>query len=805
MTTSKVIRRLLPILILLLLGIWFLRQPASLPPDPVTGRPALAPAAGPAAPGSQTPLQTAPPTLTLSYPAVAPSTVHFAAARQDTTPPDNVSPHLLRPETAIPGEARLQALRSTALQRPPSPDLQQATVARAPAAPLVAFEGIDYNQSSGQVPPDPELAAGPNHLMAAVNTSVSVYGKSGNLLFGPTAASNLFSHPSCLSGLYDPNVVYDEEADRWLLAYDKGARRSDGGYCLLASQGPDPLGEWSQYFFPLNDGSAWLDFPHAGVGDRYLFMGGNMFDYQSPPRFVEGRLFAFNKNDLYDPVAAVTPVALRLGVTYDTPQPLHLHGARQGSWPAFGNSHYFLAEPWDGRRYTLFRWDPTLPVANLSQVTVGTVDLGSGDDSTRDLLPVYVPQQDGDLLEPNDFRPLDFEYRNGYGWTTMTVACNPGGETVNCVRWAQIDLTDATLGPAGAGLYGSAGQYRFFPDLAVNQCNDMLVGYTRSASDAYPGIWVAGRYGTDASGQLRGEQALHTGDRTYTSAEVLTSERPARRWGDYTGLTIDPDGITFWYLGQYSKNITNAQNTNWGTYAGSFTLSPDLSCARPGFDHQAHLPLVSNGTLPPGPTRVTLKAEDFEGDFPNQWRVYDPAGTTYYWDETGCRAAGGANSGGAVAAADLACGTSYPPNTASWMVYGPVDLGDAGDAALQFDFWNQSEREHDSFFWGVSIDGQNLYGYAYSGDTGGWLNRTLDLKNVPGLGDIRGERQVLVAFVFSSDGAIQSGEGTYLDNIYLWKETGGRYPAAPATREDTDPQLRPETRVLPPVPAGAGP
>ena len=52
-------------------------------------------------------------------------------------------------------------------------------------------------------------------------------------------------------------------------------------------------------------------------------------------------------------------------------------------------------------------------------------------------------------------------------------------------------------------------------------------------------------------------------------------------------MSPDPDGIRFWYLGQYS--MASIANTNWGTYIGSLTLSPDLSCTEP-IVFQTYLP-----------------------------------------------------------------------------------------------------------------------------------------------------------------------------------------------------------------------
>ena len=68
---------------------------------------------------------------------------------------------------------------------------------------------------------------------------------------------------------------------------------------------------------------------------------------------------------------------------------------------------------------------------------------------------------------------------------------------------------------------------------------------------------------------------MKAGEITYTAFDGAP-----RRWGDYTGMTIDPDGQTFWYLGEYSK-ITGNANGRWGTYIGSFTY-PD--CGGGGTD-----------------------------------------------------------------------------------------------------------------------------------------------------------------------------------------------------------------------------
>ena len=66
-----------------------------------------------------------------------------------------------------------------------------------PMAPTagVSFDSLDLNDCCGggaNVPPDPELAVGPNHIIAVVNVAFEIYDKSGKLLSGPTTFASFF-------------------------------------------------------------------------------------------------------------------------------------------------------------------------------------------------------------------------------------------------------------------------------------------------------------------------------------------------------------------------------------------------------------------------------------------------------------------------------------------------------------------------------------------------------------------------------------------------------------------------------------
>jgi len=184
--------------------------------------------------------------------------------------------------------------------------------------------------------------------------------------------------------------------------------------------------------------------------------------------------------------------------------------------------------------------------------------------------------------------------------------------------------------------------------------------------------------------------------------------------------------------------------------------------------------------------RVYLTSENFDViEFPNQfWESFDADGATngdYRWDDVFsdgnsnlCRSHSGdwsmwpADEG--ADGLDACSGDEYPNNANSWLIHGPLDLTGASEAWVDFYFRNESETNSDFFWWAVSTDGSDYWGYGISGtytngpyDQGFNLIR-FDLSNVPGLGDLRGESQVWLAYVFQSDSS-NTGQGPFLDDV----------------------------------------
>ena len=81
--------------------------------------------------------------------------------------------------------------------------------------------------------------------------------------------------------------------------------------------------------------------------------------------------------------------------------------------------------------------------------------------------------------------------------------------------------------------------HRWMPSLAVDRAGNMALGYSTSSSAApnFPSIKYAGRLAGDP---------INTFSQTETKMFAGTaSQTSTARWGDYSTMTLDPDGCTF--------------------------------------------------------------------------------------------------------------------------------------------------------------------------------------------------------------------------------------------------------------------
>jgi hypothetical protein len=242
---------------------------------------------------------------------------------------------------------------------------------------------------------------------------------------------------------------------------------------------------------------------------------------------------------------------------------------------------------------------------------------------------------------------------------------------------------------------------------------------------------------------------------------------------------------------------------DWGWWLDDVRI---YTCADSPSSSNTYLPLITKSdTTAPASGWVTILSEDFEGYFPGPWTVSSNGNFT--WGKRDCRPFAGTSSGWAVGriigGPGLSCGSYYPNNVNSWMVYGPFSLVGATAAELRFKAWVYSEYP-DRLSYYASTDGVNFAGY-YTTGSGGWGEGVLDLSSVPtppygNLASLLGQPNVWIGFRFFSDPATSYPEGAHLDNILLRKCTVASCPATGGSTLNANSVRmigRPDTATLP--------
>lgn len=538
-------------------GLLLLASCASLPPAPTTAASGGTAPAGLAARGSA------------PAPGVdGPRPIALAEVRRGATQPKFIEAPEERKRNQrprlpgmTPGQA--DALRALAALQGVDPAIAPIS-SRAPSAPsllsdeirvAVNADALDVNECCANtafatVPPDPEVAAGPNHVVAVVNTAFQVFDKRGAALAPAAEFDAFFTGVAGCTGTFDPNVHYDEAADRFLVGI-AGVNR----YCFAVTRGGDPTGEWTRYSFTAASAEEFFDFPHAGIGREAIFVGANIFN-AAGTAFVGGRVYAIDKAAAYAGGPLPAPVARPVGsgaTAEGTPQPVDIKG---GALASIG-THYFVTDnQFDGDVYALWSW--TAPFGANTFTRIGSVDLAAATGVAAEF-PLDQPQFGSARdIQANDWRVQDAEYRNGRIWTTHTLSCNVGAGPTNCVRWAEIDPL-GTPSVVQAGVVSLFGQSLSFGNIAVNERGDAVLGFTATGPTRLPAVYLTGRLATDPPGVMREAIRIKAGEVPY-----LAFDGSPARWGDYSEATTDPDGRSFWYLGEFAKDTSNV-SADWGT------------------------------------------------------------------------------------------------------------------------------------------------------------------------------------------------------------------------------------------------
>ncbi|MBC7890514.1 MAG: T9SS type A sorting domain-containing protein [Ferruginibacter sp.] len=417
-------------------------------------------------------------------------------------------------------------------------------------APHQTFLGqIDAGQT---IPPDTHGAVGVNHVVTATNEFVRVHTKTGTVLTTASIASFAGVSNTC-----DPYILYDPSSKRWFYSAIDCSGQNNNRLAVVVSASEDPTGNWFRYSFVPNlpGGPFFLDHPYLGFDDRWLVISGRKFPNSGS--FAGTVLFVLDKATLLANGSLIfgtnAQAIEKTTADGDSPLPVTLFGINPNP-----NTFYVL-QNWNAATSTIRLSTITGNVPNATWNSATAVFPSGG--ASYASSPGDIAEQSGETrkLSTNDARISSGIMVNGNIWCAQHIGISP---TNVAVQWWQLNGTAGVSfgnilqrGRIGDGI---ANNYRWFPSIAVNKSEDVIIGYTVSSNTSRVSSAYSFRTNLTPPNTTLEEYIYKVGLSTYHK----TFGGTRARWGDYSHSAIDPLDESLWTIQEYADQRLGAADND---------------------------------------------------------------------------------------------------------------------------------------------------------------------------------------------------------------------------------------------------
>ncbi|MFH1194452.1 MAG: T9SS type A sorting domain-containing protein [bacterium] len=429
------------------------------------------------------------------------------------------------------------------------------------------FDGIPNR--NGVFPPDTQGDVGPDHYIQMINLSFQIWDKEGNSLYGPANNNTLwngFGDPWDGSNDGDPVVLYDELADRWIFSQFALPNYPNGPFyeLIAVSETGDPLGAWYRYGFEF---AHMPDYPKIAVWPDGYYLTVNQFT--SGSLNWRGAGIAVLERDQMLVGGSADMVFFNLGSSISSVLPSHV----DGDAPPVNSPNYlmYIGSSNSIKYYSLtVDWNNT---ANSQLTGPSTITVAGFNSSFSQDVAQPGTSQRLDILEGRLMFPLQYRNFGSYEAMVTNHTVNVGTNRAG-LRWYEFRRTGSnwTLYQEGTFAPASDTHSRWMGSINMDGAGNIALGYSISSSTLHPSIRATGRIPSDPLGDMTvSEIEIRTGAGSQTGSDYYGRGR----WGDYSGMSVDPaDDMTFWYTTEYMQTTSYS---GWKTRIASFQISSVLT------------------------------------------------------------------------------------------------------------------------------------------------------------------------------------------------------------------------------------
>ena len=405
-------------------------------------------------------------------------------------------------------------------------------------------------------PPDTGGAVGPNHVVTMLNSQVMIQSRSGDVRPDyPVPLEQFWSGLGPFDKVFDPRILYDPLAGRWIASAGVNPASSAAGLLLAVSETGDPAGAWSLIEIQTGKDGCWPDYPVLALNGNWIVLSANLFTLP-PGAYSRTSLYVFDKSDLYRQHNSSYTVFNDYQGTLTPAVDAAADSATLYFVQAFSSVN-------GGR----------IRISALEGAAAGEVFIGGSSEIPIDQPWAGAAPYDADFapqsgtwlkIDAGDSRLQNCVFRNAAIWCVHTVFLPAEAPTRSSLEWFAVDPAAGKLqqrgridDPAGTAFYA-------YPSIAVNRNDDVMVGYSHFTAGDYPSAGFSYRLAADPAGAVRPGIIAKAGEAPYVGPDA---DSGTNRWGDFSATMVDPvDDLTFWTVQEYAAFPTDHYPGRWATW-----------------------------------------------------------------------------------------------------------------------------------------------------------------------------------------------------------------------------------------------
>jgi hypothetical protein len=445
------------------------------------------------------------------------------------------------------GNSEGSPVRSIETEVTESDSPQTKFTANAPKL-LIGFEGLGATDFD---PPDPTVAAGPDHVVVAVNSVLGVFSKTPERIFRTSFRNWFAALPDAkTASFFDCRILYDQYEKHFIVM--SLAAVFERTYCFLAvSKTADAMGEWAMWDFDFGlngnkPNNLDADFPGLGVDPVAVYITANMYDAKE--RFKYSKIRILSKSELY--------------------------GFENIGWKDFFNftdatdKNAINVQPAQSFGPTNVEYLVSSGASRGNQLTIFTITNADKASATLSKKIVNVPpfqnpphaiQKGGKIpIYSGDAGVGNVIFRNGFLYTAHSVLQKFDSGNGSAIRYYQISNEGKVLQQIR---YGAEHSFFYFPATMVDSQGNVVIAFNSSGPNQFASFSFTGRKRSDPEDTFAQAAAVQEGLSFYRNDPDLND------WGEFNGIALDPDD-SFWLFGEFAKS-----KNEWSTEIAHLTYA----------------------------------------------------------------------------------------------------------------------------------------------------------------------------------------------------------------------------------------